>query len=307
MPAALRAIAALSNAGVLPANYSSTAASYASTWEAQSYQFFEVPIDSSTAASRLQAYLQQAGLSSDTLQGGGVLNQTGSGGGFYDNSTQTIGGNGNSSTFFALSLLDNNTAVEVLNSDLGFVLEYSSNVSSSIIQATIEALQPYPKGLLTNVGMVVANAAYDSNTTAVTAGTFDNAQYHGAVVWSWQQGIMAQGIGRQLALCGLSNTTLVAPPVNASQPRWCSDQALTSGLLAAQTRLWDSIAGSASVLYTEVWTPVFNNGSFTIGDLGAISPTGTEGLSPLLSWTEHWLTLVFRPKVTRFSCGLMAS
>ena len=88
---------------------------------------------------------------------------------------------------------------------------------------------------------------------------------------------MAQGIGRQLSLCGLSNSTLVAPPVNASRPAWCSDDELTSGLQAAQTRLWDSIAGSASVLYTEVWTPVFSNGTFTIGDLGAISPTGTEG------------------------------
>ena len=88
---------------------------------------------------------------------------------------------------------------------------------------------------------------------------------------------MAQGIGRQLALCGLSNSALVAPPANASRPGWCSDDTLTSGLLAAQTRLWDSISGSESVLYTEVWSPVFSNGTFTIGDLGAISPTGTEG------------------------------
>jgi hypothetical protein len=39
--------------------------------------------------------------------------------------------------------------------------------SEGIIQATIEALQPYPRGLLTNVGMVVANAAYDSNVTNI--------------------------------------------------------------------------------------------------------------------------------------------
>jgi hypothetical protein len=36
-------------------------------------------------------------------------------------------------------------------------------------------------GLLTNVGMVVANAAYDSNTTNIKV--FDNTAYHGAVVW----------------------------------------------------------------------------------------------------------------------------
>ncbi len=53
--------------------------------------------------------------------------------------------------------------------------------------------------------MVVANAAYDSNTTDIY--TFNNLQYHGAVSWSWQQGLMASGISRQLGLCGLSNTT----------------------------------------------------------------------------------------------------
>lgn len=36
-------------------------------------------------------------------------------------------------------------------------------------------------GLLTNVGMVVANAAYDSNTSSIPV--FDETAYHGAVVW----------------------------------------------------------------------------------------------------------------------------
>lgn len=75
---------------------------------------------------------------------------------------------------------------QILNSDLGFALLYANNVSESILQATVEALQPYPRGklesapmtsawsmahcvsgLLTNVGMVVANAAYDSNRTNI--------------------------------------------------------------------------------------------------------------------------------------------
>jgi hypothetical protein len=36
---------------------------------------------------------------------------------------------------------------------------------------------------------------------------FSNIQYHGAVSWSWQQGLMASGLSRQLGLCGLSNNT----------------------------------------------------------------------------------------------------
>lgn len=124
---------------------------------------------------------------------------------------------------------------------------------------------------------------------------------------------MAQGITRQLALCGFTNNTVTSPPVNATRPAWCDDSELTSGLQAAQTRLWDSIAGSAPVLYTEVWSPVFDatTGLFTIGDLGAcflprfpstpfvltylnsgaISPTGTEGDAVQL-WSFGFLGLL---------------
>ena len=116
-------------------------------------------------------YITQANLTESLLYGAGALNGTQSSGGNGTNSTsawgaseQTIGGAG-SSTFYALSIDRNGSLVEVLNSDLGFVLLYANNVSEGIIQATIEALQPYPRGLLTNVGMVVANAAYDSNVT----------------------------------------------------------------------------------------------------------------------------------------------
>jgi hypothetical protein len=136
-------------------------------------------------------------------------------------SDQIIGGGEGNSTFYALSINREGGLVEVLNSDLGFVLLYANNVSANIIQATIEALQPYPRGLLTNVGMVVANAAYDSNTTNIEVGliilrrqrglltsqVFNNLQYHGAVSWSWQQGIMAAGVSKQLGLCGASNNT----------------------------------------------------------------------------------------------------
>lgn len=54
-----------------------------------------------------------------------------------------------------------------MSSDLGSVLLYGNNISATIIQATIEALQLYPRGLSTNVGMVVANAAYDPNVTNI--------------------------------------------------------------------------------------------------------------------------------------------
>lgn len=76
-------------------------------------------------------------------------------------------------------------------------------------------------------------------------------------------------------------------------PGWCSNSNLVGNLIAAQIRLWDSIQGSAPALYTEVLSPIFDltNGTFTIGDLGAISPTGTEG-DAIQLWSYGFLAQV---------------
>lgn len=123
---------------------------------------------------------------------------------------------------------------------------------------------------------------------------FSNLAYHGAVSWSWQQGLMASGISRQLGLCNLSSNTQLEPvPSTATGPSWCNDTALTTALTQAQYRLWDSIAGSAPALYTEVLSPVFDagTGKFSIGDLGALSPEGTEG-DAIQLWSYGFLGLI---------------
>ena len=158
------------------------------------------------------------------------------------NSTQTI---------YALSLDANGTAVQVQNSDLNAPLYFGTNVSQSLMQATVDALRPYPRGLLTNVGMLVANPALDVNTTNVAV--FDRRAYHGtgafrhgseadlAVVWSWQQALMAAGLDRQLAYC--SNSTgsnsssidvFVVPAVTPSW--WCVCYAPVTADQSAPTR-----------------------------------------------------------------------
>ncbi|GHJ88125.1 hypothetical protein NliqN6_4527 [Naganishia liquefaciens] len=275
VPSALRAIVDLSNANVIPFNYSSAATPLIGTWETAAAPCFEVTISGQEAQSRLDNYVQQANLSQALLSGVEGFNAT-------DNVT-----------FYALSLDDDGSPVEVLNSDLGFTLLYGNNVPTGILQATVNALQPYPKGLLTNVGMVVANAAYDSNTTNIAV--FDETAYHGAVVWSWQQALMAAGLAKQLDLCGLANGTNVDYPersLTGSAPTWCNTT-LASDLQQAQVRLWDSIGGSSSALFSEVYTPLFDNStnSFTIGDLGAISPTGTEG-DAIQLWAYAFLAAV---------------
>jgi hypothetical protein len=170
----LRAIVQLAEAGIISSSYTSNATQLAEVWETQACQFFEVSIDPTTASTRLDEYVTRANLSQTLLYGAGALNDTQAGGNDttgtgWGANDQIVGGSssGNNSTFYALSINRNGSLVEVMNSDLGFVLLFGNNVSSTIIQATIEALQPYPRGLLTNVGMVVANPAYDSNITNI--------------------------------------------------------------------------------------------------------------------------------------------
>lgn len=81
--------------------------------------------------------------------------------------------------------------------------------------------------------------------------------------------------------------------ISGEAPSWCTDSTLVDHLSQAQIRLWDSIQGSAPALYTEVLSPIFDlsNGTFSIGDLGAISPTGTEG-DAIQLWSYGFLAQV---------------
>ena len=105
--------------------------------------------------------------------------------------------------------------------------------------------------------------------------------------------MMAKGIARQLQLAGLNNTSLDALPINSTRPAWANNATLVSQLQQAQTRLWNSIQGSSSALYAEVYSPLGNNSTqrFDIGDLGAISPSGTEG-DAIQLWSYGALGLV---------------
>ncbi len=86
--------------------------------------------------------------------------------------------------------------------------------------------------------MVVANPAYDSNTTNIEV--LNRAAYHGTVVWSWQQGLMASGIARQLGFCHSNASVVVDPnPAPVPKPTWCDNAIFVNSLLAAQERLLD--------------------------------------------------------------------
>ncbi|KAL5521350.1 hypothetical protein ACEPAG_9275 [Sanghuangporus baumii] len=291
VPASLRATARLARAGIIGNSVSNVtldngtaydanstladvADSIAAVWEERALPFFEVTLEGASAEARLQNFVNQANLSE------ALLNDT-------INATEA-----SNKTFYALSLMEDGSPVEVLHSDLGFNLLYGNNVSQELLQGVVEALQPYPRGLLTNVGMVIANPAYDSNTTNIEV--LNNAAYHGTVIWSWQQGIMAAGLQRQLGYCtNSSNVTVDTNPSPDATPTWCSNSMFVQNVSDAQSRLWTSIKGAIDYVFSEVWTYSFDNSTntFSVGDISILSAAGTES-DAIQLWSYGFLGLL---------------
>ncbi|KAF8190877.1 hypothetical protein BJ912DRAFT_315929 [Pholiota molesta] len=278
VPANLRAVGLLLNAGVLDSSGLAIdsgvdVVAMAEKWESEAPGMFEVSVDGDTAESRLQDFVQEVSLNEGLL------------GNASESSSANV-------SFYALSLMADGTPVEVLNSDLSFGLMYGTNVSAQFLQHVVDALIPYPRGLLTNIGMVVANPAYDSNRTNVEV--LDRTAYHGTVVWSFQQALMAGGIARQLSFCtNLNTTTVDINPAPSVQPAWCNDTTLVQNIQAAQDRLWTSIKGASSSIYSEVWSYSFDNATnlFSVADLAALSPDGTES-DAIQLWSYGFLGLI---------------
>lgn len=304
IPGCLRAIESLSKSSIIDKRYEETARKYAESWEKNSLSYFEVNTKRQTLENRVQNYTESYDLPSSLIYGNGPFNDSSykicnaHGSGWLNRS-------GEDYTFYALSLFNDSTPVEVLNSDLGLTLLYADNLPEKFMVAVADALQPFPRGLTTPIGMVVANPAMDSNTS--NHATFDRTQYHGTVVWGWQMGIMADGLLRQLSLCdiNLSNTPQ-ARSSNSDKPSWCQNKQLIGSLLAGLDRLWQGVEGAKENLYSEVWSYTYQDSShrsgnstgltsedshgFIVTDLGAISPTGTE-TNAIQLWSYGFLAL----------------
>lgn len=294
------------------ADLADKAARYAQVWETEAPRFFEYNVSAQQAHRRLEGYVQRANLSNSLLYGQGSLNGSSSTTTTLNTSssrsasamssgmerrrrsmtlthnaefplyqrqesgisnTQEHAGN---TTLYGLSLLENGTVVPVLNSDLSFNLLYCRNPSRSLVEAVLTALQPYPRGLLTNVGMLVANPAYDPNTTKTTE--LDRTAYHGTVSWGFQTNFMASGLDRVIASCDASaNRTEVSKSGLNRRPDWC-DQQLVQELTDAQGRLWQAVNGAYEERFAEVWSWTWSNETerFSVTPLGEINPEGTE-------------------------------
>ncbi|KAI0784480.1 hypothetical protein C8Q75DRAFT_794968 [Abortiporus biennis] len=275
VPASLRATEALINAGLISTSdidaNASEIGSIAAIWEQKSAALFKVNIDGNTAEGRLQDFVVQTNLSRTLLQDSKASNSN------VVSSEVGVNETGRSVSFYALSLMEDGTPVEVLNSDLSFNLIYGFNLSQGFLQHVVDALQPYPRGLLMNIGMVVSNPAYGSNRTNIEV--LDRAAYHEQ---SFQQGPMAGGLARQLRLCSTNDSHIslvdTNPPPSSTLPTWCNNASFVQSLTDAQTRLWASINGARDSINTEVWLYSFDNSTnqLSVADLASLSTTGTE-------------------------------
>jgi hypothetical protein len=107
--------------------------------------------------------------------------------------------------FSAVSLDATGVPLPIMNSDEGFALFFTDPSPERLraIASTYE--RPFPAGLMTPAGIVVANPAYSDSADLRALFTTDH--YHGTVVWSWQQALARAGMKRTLARTDLDTDT----------------------------------------------------------------------------------------------------
>lgn len=122
----------------------------------------------------------------------------------------------------------------------GFAFLFTNPPDAFLQEAAGRILRPFPAGLRTDVGVVVANTALDTLDSPLQA-TFTRGDYHGTVIWSWQQAMLAAGLERQLQRTDLQADT-------------------RTQLQAAQTELWKVIQAASALGTGELWSWQPQNG-----------------------------------------------
>jgi hypothetical protein len=95
--------------------------------------------------------------------------------------------------------------------------------------------------------------------------------YHGTVVWSWQQAVLAAGLQRQLQRQDL-------PP------------SLKEHLRGAQTKLWAAIHAAHTMRNSELWSWSFARGQFEVAPFGANAADADESNAAQL-WSTVYLAI----------------
>ena len=270
VPAALRCIASLSrqyNVSIYPghSDWGTLADTYAQVWEDSTLSLFEVTVPKAVAKQRLDSFSNMSAFYNGPSHSDSIDRDV---------------------IFHALALNGNNnlSLVDVVNTDdcfRLFLLNTTNNaqLTSFLNQSALNILRPFPAGLRTSVGVVVANPALGAEDILRT--NFTNSAYHGTVVWSWQLAMMAKGLEFQLDRC--SNTSN-----HSFVPAFCSESTVYGNAKAAYNALWDTIEANQAHLSSEVWSWVYRDGDFQFTPLGALPPPPGGGGSTESDIRQLW-------------------
>jgi hypothetical protein len=170
--------------------------------------------------------------------------------------------------FHALSLSADAKSIPIVHSDEGFELLFGNPSPAALRQAVTAIMRPFPAGLLTEVGVVVANPVYAA--PAIQAQLTSSA-YHGTVIWSWQQAVLAAGLQRQLRREDLPSS-------------------LKQLLRGAEMQLWSAIRAAHTLRNSELWSWTFASGRFQIAPFGAKAADADESNAAQL-WSTVYLAI----------------
>jgi len=254
MPAALRAIGGFLQSGLLDAYTTPeqrerlrASAARADLWESKAGALFTVRMPQRRAAAQVRSYAAQIGVAD----------------------AAALAALGNDALAFpAISLDAQGKPVPVLHSDEGFRLLFGNPDAVSLQRDIDTLMRPFPAGLMTDAGLVVANPAYAEKDVWPR---FDKNAYHGTVVWAWQQAVMTAGLQRQLRRNDLPSVT-------------------RASLLKAQTRLWQVIQAADAVRTSELWSWSYADGRYRVEPFGAQGAHEDESNAAQL-WSTVFLAL----------------
>ena len=222
MPAALEAAARLYESGLLNGTLSSTdhdalgqSRQMAQRWQHDVPPLFDIKMEMPFARAAVEHYAQHINI---------PLSAAGSAQDAINNTLH----------FPALSLDAQGRPLPVLHSDIGMLLFFQRPEPAALASFVAAIMRPFPAGLMTDVGMLVANPAFAPERQWPV---FDRQHYHGSVVWPWQQALLMAGITKQLARDDLDSA--VRAQLSAARRRVLETvQSLPSHIRAKELWSW---------------------------------------------------------------------
>jgi hypothetical protein len=254
VPAALEAAAQLNDSGLLSPYLRvddralfGGASQMTRVWRAQAPQLFEVVIPRQAAGSAIETYAASQAIAAQP--------------GLAALGPEDL-------RFHAIALDASGTPIPVMHSDEGFALLFAEPDAERVDRAVTVLMRPFPAGLMTEAGMLVANPAFCAPSLQAR---FTRNAYHGTVVWSWQQALFAAGLERQLQRRDL--------PLG-----------VRTHLLEAQQVLWSAINATRSMKNSELWSWSFDAGHYRVAPFGAAAADADESNAAQL-WSTVYLAV----------------